>query len=103
MDVEAVISAAERLNKKLPEPTEKTQLDAVVGYLASVAAANDYIYDFSLFLPLLSEKILLKDLPQTILPFNETTAFNGKAWPRHTGDWSLAVSMGLFDDPENQR
>lgn len=103
MDAETVISAAERLNKKLPEPTEKTQLDAVVGYLASVAAANDYIYDFSLFLPLLSEKILLKDLPQTMLPFNEMTAFNGKAWPGHTGDWSLAVSMGLFDDPENQR
>lgn len=102
-DAERIISAADMSNRKLPEQAEMTQLDAVIGYLKGLARSNGFTHDFSLFLPLLGERICLQTLPQQILPFNEMTAFNGLAWPRHSGEWSLAVSMGLYDDPENQK
>lgn len=102
MNVRAIIQTAEKLSRRLPEKAEKTQLDAVVEYLAEIAKKG-FTYDFQLFLPLLSERILLTELPQTILPLNPQTSFNGTQWPAYDGEWTLAVSMGLFDDPENQR
>lgn len=102
-DPEKIIAAAEMTNRKLPEQAEITQLDAVVGYLKDTARANGFTHDFSLFLPLLGDTIYLHALPQQTLPFNEQTAFDGRGWPKHSGEWTLAVSMGLYDDPENQR
>ncbi len=102
-DAEEVILRADMSNKKLPELAEVTQLEAVIGHLRKLARMNGYDHDFSLFLPLLQNKIYLASLPQQILPFNESTILNGKTWPVHSGDWSLAVSMGLYDDPENQK
>lgn len=102
-DAERIISAADMSNRKLPERAEITQLDAVIGYLKDLARSNGFTHDFSLFLPLLEDRIYLQSLPQQTLPFNELTTFNGRIWPEHTGEWSLAVSMGLYDDPENQR
>lgn len=102
-DVERIISAADMSNRKLPEQAEITQLDAVVGHLKEIAHANGFTHDFSLFLPLLGNMIYVQTLPQQTLPFNEQTTFNGTRWPVHSGEWSLAVSLGLYDDPENQR
>ena len=102
-DAEAVIFAADKQSKRLPQHPEKTQLDAVVAYLKETAEENQFLYDFQLFLPLLPTKLILAELPHTTLPFNEDTTFNGLCWPEHNGRGSLAVSMGLFDDPENQR
>lgn len=62
-DVEKIISAADMSNRKLPEQAEITQLDAVVGHLKDIALANGYTHDFSLFLPLLGDKIYVQTLP----------------------------------------
>lgn len=102
-DVERIISAADMSNRKLPEQAEITQLDAVIGHLKDLARANGFTHDFSLFLPLLERRIYLRSLPQKVLSFNKQTTFNGQVWPKHAGEWSLAVSMGLYDDPENQK
>lgn len=102
-DTDKIIAAADMSNRKLPELAEITQLDAVVGHLKELAGANGYTHDFSLFLPLLPDKLYLRSLPQQTLPFHEKTTFHGGVWPGHTGEFGLAVSMGLYDDPENQR
>ncbi|MCR4891172.1 MAG: FHA domain-containing protein [Lachnospiraceae bacterium] len=101
-DPKTIIETADDGTGKLPEPAEKTQLDAVVGYLKNLASENGYDYDFRLFLPLLSDTIYLRGLPQRTCPFNADTAYNGSRWPIHKGALSLAVSMGIYDDPENQ-
>ncbi len=102
-DADKIISEADMSNRKLPEQAELTQLDVVIGYLKELALSNGFTHDFSLFLPLLSNRIYLNALPQQTLPFDEHNTFNGVKWPIHSGEWSLAVSMGLYDDPENQR
>ena len=50
---------AAALKKKLPEAEEKTQLDAVVSYLANLANENGYNRDLQLWLPVLPEELYL--------------------------------------------
>ncbi|MEE8815588.1 MAG: FtsK/SpoIIIE domain-containing protein [Lachnospiraceae bacterium] len=88
--------------RKLPEEPQKTQLEAVVEYLKATAEQNGYNHDFSLFLPLLPEHCTLQQLPQAALPWNENTIYRNGVFPVHEKP-GLAVSMGLFDDPKNQR
>ncbi|WP_026517592.1 type VII secretion protein EssC [Butyrivibrio sp. MC2021] len=100
LDVEAQFTNAK---KKLPQKPERTQLEAVVGYLKMMAKANDYNHDFSLFLPLLPMLMAVDELPQGSLPRNPETIFTNGAWPDHGGKRDINVGLGLYDDPENQR
>ncbi|MBQ9436738.1 MAG: FHA domain-containing protein [Lachnospiraceae bacterium] len=101
-DAEKIIAAADEKKRKLPEVAEITQLDAVVNYLKDMAVTNGYNHDFSLFLPLLSGEIYLSELPG-VAQAGEANVFHNGQWPSHGKEFTYAVPMGLFDDPENQR
>lgn len=94
---EAVNSAVEKSlqsNIKLPENKEKTQLEAIVEYINSLAKNNNYSNNMKLWLPLLKEMISLNKL------VNFDDLYNG-GWREHSG-WSLNGVVGLYDDPKNQ-
>lgn len=83
-------------SKRLPEVKEKTQLDAVVEYLKQLAEKNGYKHNLSLWLPVLPTELYLEELEGY-----KESAYDG-SWHTRTGKWSLAVPVGLYDDPENQ-
>ena len=88
-------AAAEHI--KLPERKEKTQLDAVVEYLAVVAADEGYQTLPSLWLAPLPEALYLEDIEG----WKENSFQNG-SWPAHDRKWELSALMGKSDDPANQ-
>ncbi len=88
---------AATMRKKLPEATEKTQLDAVVEYLAKMAAENGYTHDLQLWLPVLPETLYLDELAGY-----KTRTFNGETWREPGKRYTLETLIGLYDDPENQ-
>lgn len=90
------IKAAE-MRKKLPESKDKTQLDAVVRYLANIAKENGYNHDLRLWLPVLPKELYLDELSGY-----RARVFDGVKWPRITDHFTLNVMVGLYDDPENQ-
>ena len=105
-DAEKIVDSEESYTnaiKKLPQQPERTQLEAVVGYLKEIAVRNGYTHDFSLFMPLLPEYITLDELPESVLPWNRNTTFDGSKWPVHSGQWKVETGVGFYDDPENQR
>lgn len=90
--VSEIIDKAASNNIKLPELKEKTQLEAVVEYIAKVADENGYSFRSRLWMPLLGEEILLDSI---------IDAASAASW--HTPDvWSLNAVVGVYDDPENQ-
>lgn len=95
--VERILGMAVAQGKKLPEVREKTQLDAVVEYLALQAKENGYTNRFMLWLPVLPEKLYLKELKGY-----SQNAFDGSQWPVQEGEWKLEAYIGLLDDPVNQ-
>ena len=92
-----ISAKAEALRKKLPEIKEKTQLDAIVDYLARTAIESGYHYDLRLWLPVLPEELYLDELQG----FSEKV-YDGAKWPETSDHFSLEVMVGLYDDPENQ-
>lgn len=92
-----MIDLAGKTGKKLPEQKEKTQLDAVVEYLAQTAEENGYQHNLQLWLPVLPTELYLDDLDGYT-----QTAYKGHIWPRNEKTWSLNVYVGLCDDPVNQ-
>lgn len=84
-------------NIKLPEQKLKTQLDAMVEYLARTAAANGYNHEFQLWMPLLPEQLPLDDLAGY-----RDYLFDGSGWQEEPGEWKLDVLLGLCDDPVSQ-
>ncbi|MCC8104026.1 MAG: FHA domain-containing protein [Clostridiales bacterium] len=94
--VHYVMTESVKRGLKLPETKEKTQLDAVVAYLADIAAQNGFSRQFLLWLPVLPEMLYLDQLAG----FKETGFRNGK-WQKPQ-QWELKAIMGLMDDPENQ-
>lgn len=92
-----MIEIAGKAGKKLPEMKEKTQLDAVVEYLAKLAQENGYNHNLQLWLPVLPTQLYLEDLDGY-----QKTAYRDHRWPKKQKDWSLNVYMGLCDDPVNQ-
>ncbi len=84
-------------NCRLPEVAEKTQLDALVEYLAQMARENGYRQTQQLWLPVLPEQLVLKELPGY-----EEQVFTDSRWREQDGSWKLEVLLGLYDDPENQ-
>lgn len=88
--------------KKLPQQPERTQLEAVVAYLGYMAKKNHYDHDFSLFLPLLPISMALSDLPKGS-GYDDDQVFDGNNWKQHGKTADIEVSLGLYDDPENQK
>ncbi len=84
--------------KKLPEPKEQTQLDAVVDYLAEVARKNGLENQQMLWLPVLPSALYLDNLEG----YREISTRNG-VWQKHREGYHLSAFLGLVDAPEAQR
>lgn len=95
---DAILRAATANKLKLPEKKDKTQLDAVVEYLANLAKDNGYVHNLQLWLPVLPECIPLNKLSG----YEASQFFDGNKWPEHIEDWGLEVPIGMYDDPVNQ-
>lgn len=92
--------AAEAILRKggnLPYPHDKTQLEALVEYLAEVAAREGYRPSLKLWMPCLPEKLPLQSLPG----WQEDHADKDR-YPALPAAWDLRTQVGLLDDPENQ-
>ncbi|MBQ0028678.1 MAG: type VII secretion protein EssC [Lachnospiraceae bacterium] len=96
--VDNIIRYADMAKLKLPEKKDKTQLDAVVEYLADIAEKNGYVHNLQLWLPVLPEQIALNQLNG----YKESDYFNGKNWAERGKEWSIEVPIGMYDDPVNQ-
>lgn len=83
-------------NLKLPEKKERTQLDAMVGYLADTARQLGYQPLPPLWLEPLPAELTLDQLDGW-----QQQCFDGR-WPQHAARWELAALIGLADDPQNQ-
>lgn len=94
---ELILRDAEHSGKKLPERKDKTQLDAIVEYLGTLAEENDYNCNLRLWMPVLPEKILLTDIPGKKEPVLRDDEWNC-AQPKTT----LRATVGMVDDPQNQ-
>lgn len=90
-ELEICASRIDRLAKarhiKLPEVKEKTQLDAVVEYLAQQAVQQGYHPLPPLWLDPLPEHFVMKQ---------------PESWPVYDKKWELSAVIGLCDDPANQ-
>ncbi len=95
--VDTIMQLSSKTGRKMPEKREKTQLEAIVKYLAKVAEKEGYNYNLQLWLPVLPEYLYLRELNL----FNEFS-FDGNRWPKDNGKWSLEAVVGLYDDPKNQ-
>lgn len=93
-----VIQYADAKRYKLPEKKQKTQLDAVVEYLAHLAQENGYVHDLQLWLPVLPETLYLENLPS----YKKEDYFDGVKWNTARKEWKIEVLIGLYDDPVNQ-
>ncbi len=92
-----VMALAEEKGRKLPEMKEKTQLDAVVEYLAGIARENGYVHNLKLWLPVLPVTLYLEELEGY-----KEQRFDGEKWPSMPKRFSLETMVGLYDDPVNQ-
>ncbi|MCI9464355.1 MAG: type VII secretion protein EssC [Lachnospiraceae bacterium] len=95
---EQILAYADRNKLKLPEKKQKTQLDAVVEYLAGLAGENGYVHNLQLWLPVLPTVLYLCDLPS----YKKADYFDGDKWHGMQKEWNIEVLMGLYDDPVNQ-
>ena len=96
--VQAVISCAQARHLKLPEKKQKTQLDAVIEYLANVAKSNGYVHNLQLWLPVLPTMLFLHQLAG----YEKKEYFADGGWGREEQEWDLSVPIGMYDDPVNQ-
>lgn len=92
---DTVIQMADSRRIRLPERKQKTQLDAVVGYLADVAKQNHYLQPATLWLPVLPEFLYYSSISRDV------PVFDGVRWAEQE-EWNLRCPIGLYDDPENQ-
>lgn len=83
--------------KKLPEKLEKTQLEAVVQYLAEMAQSHGFENEQQLWMPILPERLYLKDLDG----YQEQAYQNGD-WKERGNNFQLSGYIGLVDMPESQ-
>lgn len=97
-DAEEILLYAEERKLKLPERKQKTQLDAVVEYLAKIANENGYVHNLQLWLPVLPSALYLRQLPT----YRAEDFFDGSGWKQTGKEWKIEVLIGLYDDPVNQ-
>lgn len=93
---EKILEYADMNHMKLPEQKTKTQLDAVVEYLASTAMENGFVHKLQLWLPPLPSALYLEELGE-----DEGRVYSHGTWPEYR-EWSLNVPVGLLDDPVSQ-
>ena len=94
---QTILQEIQASETKLPELKTKTQLAAVVDYLAQIAAENGYKNSFRLWLPVLPEQLYLDQLQGYA-----EHRFDGTQWfddPKH---WEIEAMVGLIDNPANQ-
>ncbi|MCD8157244.1 MAG: type VII secretion protein EssC [Clostridiales bacterium] len=92
---EAARSTAKK--KTSAEVKEMTQLDAAIAYLNQIADEWHYDRRMLMWLPVLSERIYLRDLPG----YGQEIYQDG-VWPEYSGRWNLKTMAGLYDDPVHQ-
>lgn len=95
---EMLLDRAEITGRKYPESREKTQLDAVVDYIADMPVSQEMKVQHRLWLPVLPQTIPLQTIPRY-----QQEEFAGEWRTRAGEDWSLEAVVGMYDDPENQR
>lgn len=83
--------------RKLPEKKEKTQLDAMVEYLAYLARNNGFENDQKLWMPVLPERFYLDEVESYV-----EGAYRNGTWVQHGAGFQLSAYMGMVDAPENQ-
>ena len=91
-----ILSFAFMSGSKLPEGRSRTQLEAVVEYIADTAKRLHFDRKFMLWLPVLPSRLYLEDLEG----FRES-AYRDGSWQTESG-FSLSAFAGLIDDPVNQ-
>lgn len=92
-----IIKLAAAAGTKLPEVRERTQLDAVKEYLKKTAEENGYRQIHQLWMPVLPDHIYLKEFETY-----RKEAFADGEWKVPEGPWSLDITAGKVDDPQNQ-
>lgn len=85
----------QKYGKVLPEIKEKTQLTAIVDYLAKTAKSSLGSEKFYLWLPVLPAEMHLFDICKGQM-------FDGEQWPNKVTNTTLNVPVGIIDDPANQ-
>lgn len=96
-DVDNLIEDAAAKGIRLPAPKEKTELSAVIEYLARTAEENGYEKGHQLWMPVLPDKIYLDEFEEF-----SRNSFRDGMWPKQIGSWSLGTVIGKADDPMNQ-
>ncbi len=99
---QALIDLEAGRNARLPEEKDRTQLDAVIGYLAQVAETEGYAKPQKLWLPVLPAVLPLDAVTGPAAAAGTKTAFDGKEWPSVPHKWALSAKIGMYDDPGNQ-
>ncbi len=92
-----MIETSEEQKIKLPAMKEKSQLDAVVEYLAELTVTAGYQKQQPLWLPVLPEMLALNQLEG----YSQQIFADGM-WPEQETRWELKAMIGLCDDPVNQ-
>ncbi len=96
-EVRELLKYVDENNVKLPEQKVKTQLDAMVEYLAKTAKEFGYNHKFQLWMPLLPVSFPLERLAG----FTDHL-YDGTKWPAAPEEWALEAPIGLCDDPVSQ-
>lgn len=92
-----ILEESKNRNIKLPEIKEKTQLDALIEYMAQLTIQAGYQKQPPLWLPVLPKSIYLEELEG----YQSQTFADGK-WPAQETHWELKAMVGFCDDPVNQ-
>lgn len=92
----SILARSELERIPLPAPQEKTQLDALVEYIAETARRLQLRGGPPLWLPVLPRMLDLSSLDGS-----SRCCWEGR-WPDAPAEWALAAPAGLLDDPENQ-
>lgn len=92
-----ILEEAKNRNSKLPEMKEKTQLDAVVEYMAKLTVQTGYQKQPPLWLPVLPTRICLEELEGY-----QNQIFTDGTWQAQEAHWELKAMVGFCDDPVNQ-
>lgn len=93
--VQAAMKEFRKQGRQFPEIKEKTQLTALVEYLARIAKEHSNGESFRLWLPILPQEVYLFDVCREQM-------FDGEQWPENAPNASLSVPVGIYDDPANQ-
>ena len=97
LNSEKIVAQALKMGRKLPKEKEKTQLDAVIEYLAKQAIHNGYNRKLQLWMPVLKTQIYLSQFDEY-----QKSCFKNTGWKKQSKEWEIRFVIGQMDDPENQ-